>query len=90
METAYGILGHGNAKPPKKHQHPKRAKHGVRKTTVHHNDDGSHHIEHEMDNGETQTAAAPDVQGLNQNMSSMLEPQEGAAPAPPAPGAPAA
>ena len=64
------------AHKPKKHQHPKRAKHGIKRTVIEHTDDGGHSIRHEMDNGQDVHHVAPDVNGLKQNMESMLNPPD--------------
>ena len=70
-------LGHD---APKKHQHPVRAKHGIKHIHITNTDDGGHHIAHTKDDGTEIHHVAPDVAGLQQNLGQMLAgPQAGAA-----------
>src|SRR5438046_9832422 len=62
---------HGLASAAKKHQHPKRTKHGIKRITIENADDGSHTIKHEKDDGTMIHHTAPDVDGLKQNLDSM-------------------
>ena len=75
-------LGHDE---PKRHQHPVRARHGIKHIHITNTDDGGHHIVHTKDDGTEISHVAPDVQGLQQNLEQMLGGEqapaaEGAAP----------
>jgi hypothetical protein len=75
QESGYGGLAHGKAEPSKPHQHPVRAKHGIKRTVIEHADDGSHTIKHEHDAGHQTHHNAADVDHLKQNLDMMLNPQ---------------
>lgn len=56
----------------RQHMHPKRAKHGVKRTVIEHAHDGGHNIHHEMDDGTEQHHVAEGLPGLHANLDHVL------------------